>query len=472
MRKLYWYFTGFMSKHGWKIVLSVVGSIVIFSVLVPYASTKLSWSDRRYIGVIGSYTPTTLPDEIQRKLSAGLTMIAEDGSPVGALAERWTIEQENKTYRFLLKKNLVWQDGTPITPDDINYAFPDVQVITTPNDVIFKLPAAFSPFPTLVETPVFKSSTRKRWIFWEEPTFIGVGEYRLTDYKLNGKWLKELTIENDQERLLYRFYKTELDAVNAFKQGEIDELPDLVRTFDVMDWDNVKTTAHTDYWKYVAVFFNTRDPLMSKNVRQALSYALTKSEGEARAIGPISPLSWAYLPGGKTYAKDWERGAERLLDDPPGAKLDLTLTTTPEYQERAEAIKKEWEEFGVYAVQACQASRTITDKSICEHLAINVTIRVQSVPDTSNYQLLLIGYGIDPDPDQYPIWHSDQPTNLTGYKNTRIDNLLEKARQTTEQSERKQFYQEFQQFLLEDPPAIFLDYIQRYEIVRKPFLSN
>lgn len=470
MRKFYWYFTGFMSKHGWKVVLSIVGGVLIFSVVVPYASAKLKWTNRRYIGIIGSFTPTTLPNDVQKRLSAGLTSLTEDGSAVGTLASRWTIEQENKTYRFQLKKNLVWQDGTPMTPDDINYVFPDVQVITTPNDVIFKLPAAFSPFPTLVAQPVFKSGTKKRWFFWTEPTFIGVGEYRLKDFALNGTRLKELVIENDNERLLYRFYKTELDAVNAFKQGEIDELPDLVKEFDIMEWNNVTTTTRTDYWKYIAVFFNTRDPLLSKNIRQALSYAVTKTEGDTRAIGPISPLSWAFLPGGKTYDRDWERATERLLAEPPAAKLDFTLTTTPEYQQLAEKIKQELESFGTYASQSCQENDAITDKSICERVKLGITLRVVSVPDTSNFQLLLIGSVIDPDPDQYAMWHSGQPTNFTGYKNTRIDNLLEKARQTTEQAERKQYYQEFQQFLLEDPPAIFLDYIKRYEVKRKPFL--
>ncbi len=472
MRKFYWYFTGFIAKHGWKVILSIVGGILVFSVVVPYASSKFKWTNRRYIGIIGSYTLATLPDEVQRKMSAGLTTITEDGSAVGALAERWTVEQENKTYRFLIKKNLMWQDGSPITPDEISYTFPDVQVITTPNDVIFKLPSAFSPFPTLVEKPVFKSGTQKRWLFWNESTLIGVGEYRLNGYQLNGQRLKELTIENDDERLIYRFYKTEQEAVNAFKQGEIDELPDLVGTFDVMEWNNVSTTPRTDYWKFVAIFFNIRDPLMSKNTRQALSYALTKPEGETRAIGPISPLSWAYLPGGKTYDRDWPRAAERLLEEPPGEQIELTLTTTAEYQTLADQIKTEWEAFGSYASEVCQKNDKITDKVACERVRIVVNILVQSVPDTSNFQLLLIGYGIEPDPDQYALWHSDQPTNITGYKNTRIDNLLEKARQTTEQSERKQQYQEFQQFLLEDPPAIFLQYINRYEVKRKPLFDR
>lgn len=470
MRKLYWYFTGFMSKHGWKIVLSVLGGVLVFSVIVPYASSRLKWTTRRYIGIIGSYTPTTLPEEVQQKLSAGLTTLTEDGSAVGALANRWTIEQENKTYRFQLKKNLLWQDGSPITPEDINYAFPDVQVITTPNDVIFKLPAAFSPFPTLVAQPIFKSGTQKRWFFWNEPTFIGVGEYRLKEYKLNGKRLKELIIENDDERLVYRFYKTEQDAVDAFKQGEIDELPDLVKEFDIMQWPSVNATTRTDYWKYIAVFFNLRDPLLSKNTRQALSYALSKTEGDSRAIGPISPLSWAYLPGGKTYDQDWERATERLLAEPPSEKLNLTLTTTPEYQQQAEKIKQELEAFGGYAAQACQTDAKVTDKAVCERVKLAITLRVLSVPDTGDFQLMLIGSTIEPDPDQYPLWHSDQPTNFTGYKNTRIDNLLEKARQTTDQAERKQQYQEFQQFLLEDPPAIFLDYIKRYEVTRKKIL--
>jgi peptide/nickel transport system substrate-binding protein len=80
--------------------------------------------------------------------------------------------------------------------------------------------------------------------------------------------------------------------------------------------------------------------------------------------------------------------------------------------------------------------------------------------------LLLLGQEIPIDPDQYVMWHSSQATNFTNYKNTRIDSLLEKGRQTTEIAERRTIYQEFQQYLLEDPPAIFLKYLDNISIAR------
>jgi len=93
-------------------------------------------------------------------------------------------------------------------------------------------------------------------------------------------------------------------------------------------------------------------------------------------------------------------------------------------------------------------------------------LKISNFPDLSNYQLLLIGQESSIDPDQYFMWHSSQSTNFTHYKNTRIDSLLEKGRKTLDLEERRTIYQEFQQYLLEDPPAIFLRYLNNYSIAR------
>lgn len=467
MRTFYWYITAYAKKHGWKVLLSIGIGIALFSFLVPFLLNPALIKPRQYIGLIGEFTTNTLPEEIQNELSIGLTTLSENGSPLPGVSDRWTIEQEDKTYRFFLKKDATWQDGEVIKPEDIQFFFPDVQVITTPNDVIFKLPAAYAPFPTLVAQPLFKSGIIKTNFFSSKPVVIGNGNSWISDYKQNGNKLTEVVLEKKDSMNIYRFYKTEDEAVQAFKRGEVDLLPDLNRTFDIMNWPTVNTEPHTDYWNYVAVYFNTRDARLSKNVRQALSYALEKRTDEKRAIGPISPDSWAFLPGGKTYDKDWQRGTERLLDELPGEPLSFELTTTSVHLPLAEIIKTELESFGDHALAVCQNDSSVVDKSLCANADLSISIRVTNFPDLSNFQLLVIGTPIDPDPDQYALWHSDQSTNITGYKNTRIDNLLEKGRQVSDQSERKQIYQEFQQFLQEDPPAIFLEYLTTYEVRRK-----
>ena len=220
--------------------------------------------------------------------------------------------------------------------------------------------------------------------------------------------------------------------------------------------------------QYLAVFFNTADPLLSRNLRQALSYAVEKERpGYTRAAGPISADSWAYFAGVKKYDKNIDSGVERLLDELPGEPIELELITTTSYFDIASRIKQDWEELGEAAATACLESDDIKDKTPCEYLRIKVQIQIQSFPDTNNFQTLLIGHQVATDPDQYNLWHSDLATNFTHYKNTRVDNFLEKGRQTINPQERLTLYQEFQQALLEDPPAIFLWYLQSSDLARK-----
>ena len=467
MRKLYWYITTYFKKHGWVLGSSVIGALIIFSFFISSIAQKIEQKPRRYVGLVGKYTLNSLPISIQNQLSAGLTKIEDDNTVSPHLAERWAIEDGGKTYRFVVKKNIRWQDGKKLEPTDINYQFPDVETITTPNDIIFKLPDEFVPFPTTVSKPVFKTVQKKHLLFFKRPMLVGIGSYVLEDYQQTGQKLTEVVLGGPTEKIIYRFYFTENEAILAFKRGEVDELPDLSSSYDVAEWPNVEVSSNVNENRYLAVFFNNSHPLFTKNVRQALSYATTKPQGKIRALGPINPNSWAYLEGGKSYVKDSARAIERLLDEIPFEPLSIELTTTYNFADDAEEIKKEWEEFGQQAYEACLTEKAVTDKDQCVNTQIEINIRITNFPDTNNFEILLLGQEIPPDPDQYHLWHSEQSTNFTGYKNTRIDALLEKGRKTAEKNDRKAIYQEFQQFLLEDAPAIFLKHLESYEIMRK-----
>lgn len=472
-RKYYWYLSAFLRKHGTLLLISVVGASVFFSLFIPNVANRLETKPRRYIGMVGSYTLQTLPQTIQEKISAGLTTVEDDGSVSPAVAARWSVEDDGKTYRFVIKDNLVWQDGKPLQPSDIGYSFKDVETITTQNDVVFKLPDSYIPFPTIVSQPLFRSTSEPYLFLFRREKIIGLGTHQVLSFTKESQRLQqserltELVLDSDQERLIYRFYPTEDTAVAAFKRGEVDTLTDLTAPHDVADWPTTTITQRLHPERYLAVFFNLNDPKFAKNIRQALSYALEKPSGALRAIGPISPLSWAYLEGGKTYDYDLERATERILSALPEQTLTFELLTTPSFEAKAEQIKQQWESFGDQAVTACQADDSIKDKSGCDHLDIQVQIRITNFPDTTNFESLLIGQESPADPDQYYFWHSEQSTNFTHYKNTRIDSLLEKGRQVGELQERKAVYQEFQQFLLEDAPAVFLEHLSSFDISRK-----
>jgi peptide/nickel transport system substrate-binding protein len=61
---------------------------------------------------------------------------------------------------------------------------------------------------------------------------------------------------------------------------------------------------------------------------------------------------------------------------------------------------------------------------------------------------------IDPDPGLYNAVHSDLATNVAGYSNPEVDQALDAARMTADNSERAGLYQEIQRQLVEDLPFV------------------
>jgi peptide/nickel transport system substrate-binding protein len=465
MRKYYWYFTAFLRKHGTIMLVSVIFAVCFFSLVLPRIITAIEQKNRQYVGLIGEYTLDTLPPRILDQISLGLTQKQANGTVIPSIAQRWVTEDDGRTYRFVIRDNLVWQDGKSVTPNDIVYNFKDLETIRTPTDIIFKLPDAYVPFPSVVSQPILRFEQVRHLFFMTRPMPIGIGAYRVVDYSLANNRLKELILDSPKERIVYRFYLTEDQAVTAFKQGQVDVLPDMSSSHDLDGWPNVNITRTIRPDRYLAVFFNNSSSLFPKHIRQGLSYALTKPNEEYRALGPINPTSWVYLESSKRYDYDIPRGIERMLDEPPSTALNIELTTTSNFLEEAETIKQEWESFGKKVVASCKQKNSYSTEE-CEKFQITVTLRVSNFPDISNFQALLIGQETPSDPDQYHLWHSEQNTNFTRYSNTRIDALLERGRTTGGSNERRTIYQEFQQFFLEDAPAVFLRHLDSIRIER------
>ncbi len=467
MRKYYWYLTAYARKHGKIILGSVLIAVVIFSLVIPTLIKAIERKPRQYIGLVGDFSLDNLPEEVAKLISVGLTTAQPDGTVGPGLATRWVIEQDGRSYRFILKENIKWHDGRTVQPADLSYNFRGVSVITNPNDIVFQLPEQFVPFPSVVARPIITFINERYLMFFSRRLPIGVGGYRVVDYRQDNNRLKEIVLDGQEKRLIYRFYLTEDQAVTAYKQGKVDVLVDLAAQHDIFGWSTarVEKTLRTD--RYLAVFFDNNNRLFDKNVRQAFAYALPKPADESRAIGPIGIDSWVYLETAKSYDYDLDRAFERILDNLPPEPLSFELTTTANFQGDAEAIKQAWEEFGRQAIERCQKSKDIEDKNRCQNAAVAVTIHISNFPDTTDFQALLVGQEIPLDPDQYFLWHSQQQTNFTHYKNTRIDALLEKGRKTVNAAERLAIYQEFQQFFLEDAPAVFIRYLPSYTVTRK-----
>lgn len=465
MRKLYWYVTAYLKKHGWVLLLSLLAALFFFSILLPRFIDQINIKPRRFVGLVGTHTIDDLPEVITQQLSAGLTSVQPDGSVEPLLAERWIVDEGMVKYTFILKSDIFWQDGTPLTVTDLNYSYPDVTTTTTADTITYTLPEPFSPFPAVVSQPLLRTAI-KRGTLRTKQDIIGIGTTRLVNYREELGKLSQVVLDTPTERVIYRFYATEEEAVIAFKHGKVDTLTKFSQSYDLENWPTLTVSPGHDSQTHAALFFNTTKPSFTPAVRQGLAFAIDKSQYQHRAYGPISKASWAYLPGLRSFEQDVERAVERLTAEQIPERLSITLESSTLLADEAEKIKSEWELLGDRAVESCMADEDLEDKAACHKYDIEVSLRLNNFPDTQNFDVLLAAQTVPPDPDQYALWHSAESTNFTRFQNTRIDKLLEEGRQTLEQQRRKEVYQEFQQFFLEEVPAIFLFYLPTYDITR------
>lgn len=395
--------------------------------------------------MVGAYKVDMLPPQIVQKVAYGLTTIADDGSIHPGLADRWTITDNGKTYTFYLKKNAKFSDGDSVTSDKISYRFQDAVTQRPDSTTIqYKLKDAYSPFLVTVSQPIFKNG------------YVGAGDYRVTDIELNGGFVKSLQIVSTKNKFdteYYQFYPSEDALKLAFTLGEVTKATELTDdTFDkttFQKFPNAHLEKNANYSKLVTLFFDTNDKVLSdKKVRNALTYALPDTFPYGmRSYVPYSPLSRYHTKETVERGQDFSH-AKILLSSAEqsassAAKMTFTMKTQEKYLPVAHDIAKEWEKLGI--------------KTNIE--------TVDSVPAT--FQIFLGDFTLPRDPDQYVLWHSDQPTNITKYKNLRIDKLLEDGRKTTNTTERERIYQDFQKYLLDDSPASFLYFPYTYDIIRK-----
>lgn len=389
------------------------------------------------IGTIGQFTTNEIPDVILDQISIGLTKINEKGDILTSLAESWTTTDDGKLYSFKLKnQKLFWHDNEPFLPKDVNYNFKDVEISNNGLEIVFKLKESFSPFPYIVSRPLFKTG------------LIGLGAGKVSKIEKNGKFIKSLTlipiIKGENPTKIYKFYITESDLKTAFNLGEINKIDNIFSIEGINLNKNAVVQKIVMENVYLGLFFNTlKTPFTEKTFRQALAYAIPKEALSKRALGPLNPNSWAYNPDVKPYEQDLKKSVSLLEPEKESlSNINIIISTPPQYVDQAEIIKENWKKIGV-----------------------NSTVKVYSfVPQ--DFDTLLVAREIPEEPDQYYFWHSTQDGNITGFKNPRIDKLLEDGRRTVNKEERKDLYYDFQRFLVEESPAVFLSHPISYNIQR------
>lgn len=424
----------FLKRFRIVILSSVILGALVF-LFLSFILPNIKFTKTIRVGYTGRYNIDTLPLEISTLIGDGLVSIDSTSNINPSLAKYWSIEEGGKKWIFELQDNIFWQDKKPLKINEINYNFSDVDIQKQNNKIIFTLNEPYVPFIALLEKPVFKKG------------LLGTGEWKVNKLSIKGEYIQKLILSNKNERQDIKFYPTEEQTKFAFKIGEVDMIKNISSPKPFSDWNNVNIEKNIQSDRVVVIFFNTQDPILSdKNLRLALNYAIDKSGYEKRAIGPINPKSFYFNPQVKTYNFDPVKAKQLISESKAEIPQDysINLISTPNLLDIADGVSKMWNDVGI-------KTNVLTSSVI-----------------PSDYQAFVTIFEIPKDPDQYSLWHSTQSqTNITKYKNVRIDKLLEDGRVELDKEKRKEIYFDFQRFLLEDSPSIFLFHPVWYNIARK-----
>ncbi|MFN8482240.1 MAG: ABC transporter substrate-binding protein [Anaerolineae bacterium] len=419
------------------------------------------------------------------------------------LATDWKASDDGKTWTFTLRDGVTWQDGQPLTADDVVFSFDYMkkQPATAPlsrgmefiagarkvddKHVEIALTRPYAPFlgNLAASVPIIPKhiweSVADPLKYTDKAALIGSGPYKLTSYdKASGAYLYEA---NPDFWLGAPYVKRiELvpaaDALLALKQGQIDaaSLPteggvtdELIAPFKTADFAMLDQKGE---WNPVLQFNLSKPPYNDVKFRQAVAYAidrdglvnrLLQGRGEPGSLGWLPPANPMYNANVEPYKADVAK-AKALLDEagykdangdgvremPDGKPLAMTLTFDSNgYARIAELIRDSLKDVGI-AVTLKPVDRATMDS--------------QSAAGTFDAVVNYYG-GLGGDPDYMrQAFSAKSPskafTRVQNYANARFEELADQQLGVADEAKRKALLGEMQSIVAKDAPVVPLYY--------------
>ena len=457
---------------------------------------------------VSPFTSPEADNDLIALVYSGLLKATPNGSLLPDLAKNYYISEDGLIYTFILKDELFWHDGKPVTSNDIKFTIQKAQdpkigsrhkaswdgvMVETPNDktVIFTLSEPYSPFlqnTTIGILPkhLWKNVHPESFIHHQLNTKpIGTGPYKISKIKKDGNEIIEYyeLVAFDKyalgrpyiDKIRIQFYSNRDELIEAYEKEKITSVHS-VSPKKAKELEGTERIERAKLPRIFGAFFNQNEAAIftDKTVREALNIAVDRTDiinnvlyGFATEInGPIPPGSLGFEPyEDKTSTTTISRieMAKKMLEDDGWAtdnedvlskktkegtkRLEFSISTTqaPELAAVAQKLKVYWEKLG--ARVEIKFFETTNDLE-------NHAIR------TRKYDILLFGEIIGRDSDPFAFWHSSQRLdpglNIASYTNITVDKALERARATTSIEARLEQYKIFQEEIKNDIPAVFI----------------
>ncbi|MBM3251106.1 MAG: hypothetical protein FJZ07_02635, partial [Candidatus Nealsonbacteria bacterium] len=295
----------------------------------------------RFINPI--YANSDTDRDLVHLIFSGLMKYDNDLQIVSDLAESYQINQDETEYKFHLKENLFWQDGEPLTAEDVVFTVKTIQnpdfkspyrvswmgvEVEKINDLTIKFNLK-KPYASFLENATLKIIPKHIWEKILPENFplddrnlkpIGSGSYKLKVMQ-QGKSIKSLILipnpfYNEKKpnisKIKFIFFDNEEELIREASQKKI-------KGFSLNSSVSVGKSFDTHLLslpRYFAVFFNQEKSkvLAEKDVRLALNYGTDKNKISEKIIhSPILPEIYGLEAPAEIYKYDLEK-AKSLLE--------------------------------------------------------------------------------------------------------------------------------------------------------------
>jgi peptide/nickel transport system substrate-binding protein len=430
----------------------------------------------------------------------------------------WQTSKDGTIDKIVLRDDLTWSDGKPLTAHDYEFLFQIVMTDGVPvlairqnliqakyvkayDDhtlvIFFKEPFAsntdtLANFPCLpkhiyeksiAEDPLMAKSSYHTNLE-DHPVVSGAYELvkrvrnqefvlrrRESYYMHNGKQVRPKPYFNE---FRFRVIEDLNTAMVALKGGEIEEMilrpEQWVSQSEGDDFYARNTKATSLEWTEFHFVWNMKSPFFEdKRVRQAMSFAMdykellnTICQGLYQpARGPFHPTEWWYPKNGpEPYHQDLKK-AQALLDEAGWTDSDGDGVRDKEINGRRVAF-----EFTLLTYQTENAIQVSTLlKSCLDQIGVVCNVKpteftvLMDSEQHHKFQAAMGGWGAGTDPDTSAnLYVSGEGRNYGNYSNKQVDELFEKGRRELDPKKRAEIYGQIHNLMWEDQPYTWLFY--------------
>jgi len=417
------------------------------------------------------------------------------------LATSWEISEDHLQYTFHLRQDIVFSDGQPLTADDVKFTYDmlmdpkvdaphlrnyynEVSACEAVDAYTVRFTCSKPYYQHLImlgSLPIMPRHIYGEGDFNNHPNNrvpIGSGMYMIESWETGQKitltrnpkyWEQPINGRPNFDKIVYAIITDDNTAFQVMSRGDID--------FMAMPAETFMRRANTDKFKaqfnrfaysrpaYNYIGWNLRKPMFAdKTTRLALTMLMDRQlicdeiyYGQAQVIaGNFMPNTPEHNTAIKPVPFDpqqavvlleqagWKPGNNGILER-DGVRFSFEVGTTNQNPVAEKVLTIYMEELARVGIDL--VIRPMEWASLLERV------------DKREFDAILMGWSMPPDPDPYQVWHSSQAdagSNYIGFINAESDRIIEDARVEFDREKRIALYHRFQEILHEEQPYLFL----------------